>query len=101
MQKHYPQKLADMPTCNLLEIMHNVRLQQFGKKGECLYVATLDDYVRTFKQSTLYYHFKQGGQLGQRLDKGELLLRIATQYGDLKQLVKTILKYSLGSACII
>ncbi len=81
--------------------MHNVWLQQFGKRGACLYVVTLDDYVQVFKQLTLYYHFKQGGRLGQGLDKSELLLRRATQYGNLKKLVNTILKYSSRSACIV
>jgi hypothetical protein len=32
-----------------------------GERGACLYVATLDDYVQAFKQSTLYFYFKQGG----------------------------------------
>jgi hypothetical protein len=81
--------------------MHNVWLQQFGKRGAYLYVATLDDYVRVFKQSTLYYHFKQGGRLGQGLDKSELLLRRTTQQGDLKLFVNIILKYSSRSACIV
>jgi hypothetical protein len=50
--------------------MHNVWLQQFGKEGACLYNVTSDDYVR----STLYYHFKKGGPLGQGHDRSELLL---------------------------
>jgi hypothetical protein len=73
-----------MPTCNLSKIVHNVWLQQFNKRGACLYVATSDDYVRTFKQSTLYFHFKQGGQPGQGPNKNQLLLCKTTQFGDLK-----------------
>jgi hypothetical protein len=45
LQKFFSKELANMATCNLLEIVHNVWLQQFGKKGTCLYVATLNDYV--------------------------------------------------------
>jgi hypothetical protein len=73
-----------MPMCNLSETMHNVWLQQFRKRKACLYVVTLDDYVQAFKQSTLYYHFMQGGRLGQGLDKSELLLHKTTQSGDPK-----------------
>jgi hypothetical protein len=79
--------------------MHNVWLQQFGKRGTCLYVVTLNDYVQAFKQLTLYSHFKQGGRLGQGPDKNELLLHIATQFRDVKQLVDAVLKYSQRSAC--
>jgi hypothetical protein len=81
--------------------MHNVWLQHFGKRGSCLYVVTLDDYVRAFIQSTLYYHFKQGGQLGQGFSKNELLLCRATQSRDSKQLANAILKYSPRSTCIV
>jgi hypothetical protein len=81
--------------------MHNVWLQHFGKRGACLYVVTLDDYVRAFIQSTLYYHFKQGGQLGQGFSKNELLLCRATQSRDSKQLANAILKYSPRSTCIV
>jgi hypothetical protein len=64
--------------------MHNVWLQQSTKRGACLYVATLDDYVQVFKQLTLYYHFNQDGQLGQGPNKSELLLQRATQSGNSK-----------------
>jgi hypothetical protein len=66
-----------------------------------LYVATLDDDVRTFKRSTLYFHFKQGGQPSQRLDKNELFLHRVTQYGHLKQLADVVMKYSSDLVCIV
>jgi hypothetical protein len=44
-----------MPTCNLLETMRNILLQQLGKSGACMYTMTFDEYVRAFKQSTSYY----------------------------------------------
>jgi hypothetical protein len=53
-----------MPTYNLLKTMHNVWLQQFGKRGVCSYTASSNEYVQTFMQSTLHYHFKKGGPLG-------------------------------------
>jgi len=43
----------------------------------------------------LYFHFKQGGQANQKLDKNELLLHKATQSSDLKQLANAIVKYAL------
>jgi hypothetical protein len=49
----------------------------------------------------LYFHFKQGGWPSQGLDKNELLVHKATQYGDPNQLVNTILKYSPRLACIV
>jgi hypothetical protein len=90
-----------MPMCNLSKTMHIIWLQQRRKRGACLYVATSNDYVWAFKQSTLYFHLKQGGQLSQGHDKIELFLRRVTQFGDLKQLVNIDLKYSLSLACTI
>jgi hypothetical protein len=69
-----------------------------GQKGSLL---ILDDYVRAFKQSTLYFYFKQGGRLDQGFDKSELLLQKTTQFEDPKQLVDAILKYSPRLACTI
>jgi hypothetical protein len=34
-------------------------LQQLRKRGVCLYVATFDNFVQTFKHVTLYYQFKK------------------------------------------
>jgi hypothetical protein len=34
-----------MLTHNIFEIIHNIWLQEFGKKNVCLYVATSDDYM--------------------------------------------------------
>ena len=46
-------ELAEMPSCNLSETVHNKWLQQSGNRGSDLYVATVDDFVRAFKQCTL------------------------------------------------
>jgi hypothetical protein len=46
---------------------------------------------------TLYYHFKKCGQYGKKPHKDELLLHKITQYGGLKQLENTYLKYALDS----
>jgi hypothetical protein len=71
-----------LPTCNLLEIIHNIWLQQYGKRGACLYVATLDDYVQTFKQSALCYVFLHGSHYKIRLDRDELWLCKTSQSND-------------------
>ncbi len=62
---------------------------------------TLDDYVRTFKQSTLYSHFKKGSRLGQGPNEIELLLHRVTQCGDLKQFADEVLKKNSKSTCTI
>jgi hypothetical protein len=66
-----------MPTCNFAKIVHNILLQQLGKHDTCLYIATFDDYIRAFKQSTLYKQYLQGSPSSHGLDRNELLtLRI-------------------------
>jgi hypothetical protein len=52
---------ADMQPINT---MHNVWLQQLGKRGFCLYVVMVNKYVQAFKQTKLYYLFKKGGHFG-------------------------------------
>jgi hypothetical protein len=61
-----------MSTCNLSKTIHNIWLQQSRKRGACLYVATLDDYICSFQQLTLYYSFLHGGHLGTSLYRDEL-----------------------------
>ena len=39
---------ADMPSCNLAEIVHNMWLQQSGNQMTCLYEATMDDLIHAF-----------------------------------------------------
>jgi len=41
----------------------------------------------------LCFHFKQGGQASQKLDKNELILHKATQSSDLEQLANAVVKY--------
>jgi cytosine/adenosine deaminase-related metal-dependent hydrolase len=38
-------ELADMPSYNLAEIIHNKWLQQSNNRGTDLYIATVDDFV--------------------------------------------------------
>jgi hypothetical protein len=66
-----------MPTCNLIEIIHNIWLQQFNNRGTYLFATTSNDYVRTFRQSSLYYAFLQGGAYEIGMDKNELCLCMA------------------------
>lgn len=46
MQKFLLEEEADILTCNLLKTIHNIWLQQSGKRSACLYVAIFYDYVR-------------------------------------------------------
>jgi hypothetical protein len=46
MQKFLLEEEANMLTCNLLKTIQNTWLQQYGKRGACLYVTIFDDYIR-------------------------------------------------------
>ena len=48
-------ELAEMPSCNLAETVHNKWLQASGNKGGDLDFATVDDYIRAFLQVVAYY----------------------------------------------
>jgi hypothetical protein len=67
-------KEVNIPTYNLFETIHNIWLQQFGKRGTYFFATTSNDYMWTFKQSSLYYAFWQGGAYGTNPDKNELHL---------------------------
>lgn len=66
-----------MPSCNLAETVHNKWLQQSGKRGNDLYVATVDDFVRAFMQVVAYYQYLNGERPRTSPGKEELLLRVA------------------------
>ena len=66
-----------MPSCNLAETVHNKWLQQSGNRGNDLYVATVDDFVRAFMQVVAYYQYLNGDRAGTGPGKEELLLRVA------------------------
>ena len=61
LQNQSVDELADMPSCNLSETIHNKWLQASGKRGTDLYVATCDDWVRAFMQMTNYWVYLRGG----------------------------------------
>ena len=63
-----------MPSCNLAETIHNKWLQQSGNRGNDLYVATVDDFVRAFMQVVAYYEYLNGDRAGTGPGKEELLL---------------------------
>ena len=76
-----------MPSCNLLETVHNCWLQQSRNRGNNLYDAIVDDFVRAFMQCTNYYQFLKGGRSGTRPSKQELRLRQAQRSGRLDKVV--------------
>lgn len=84
------EELVEMPSCNLAETVHNKWLQQSGKRGNDLYVATVDDYVRAFTQVVAYYQFSKGDRAGTGPSKEDLRLRLAQRNakstGDPKKL---------------
>jgi hypothetical protein len=64
-----------MLTCNLFEIVHNIWLQQSGKSARCLFVATFNNYVRTFRQNASCKVYLNGGKCGEGLGRDELKLQ--------------------------
>ena len=61
-------ELADMPSCNLAETVHNRWLQQSGNQMTCLYEAIVDDLIRAFMQTTNYRMYLKGGMSRKGLD---------------------------------
>src|SRR5665213_3149026 len=90
-------QLAEMPSCNLAESVHNKWLQASGNTGGDLYVATVDDYIRAFLQVVAYYTFLKGGVGGDGPSKEELKLRgtqrRAQRTGDPTVLQKVLLEF--------
>jgi len=69
-------KLVEMPSYNLVEIVHNKWLQQSGNRGNDLCIATIDDYVRAFMQMVKYYQYLKGNQARIGPKKEELLFQV-------------------------
>jgi hypothetical protein len=46
-----------MPSCNLAKTKHNAWLQESGNRGNDLYVASVNDFVRALIQVSRYYQF--------------------------------------------
>jgi hypothetical protein len=57
-----------------------------------------DDYIRAFKQSTLYRQYLQGGPSHHGIDRKELLLRKAWRSSDLVRLVAIMANYMFRSS---
>jgi hypothetical protein len=77
MQNLTESKLAEMPSCNLAETKHNAWLQESGNRGNDLYVASVDDFIRALIQVSRYYQFLKGEYAGTGPGKKELMLRVA------------------------
>ncbi len=89
-----------MSTYNLLEIVHNIWLQQFGKNVKCLFVVTSNDYVKVFRQSAFYKVYLNGGRCGEGPGKNELKLWQTSQFGDRSQMANNIAKHLSKSSFI-
>jgi hypothetical protein len=63
-----------------------------------------NDYIRVFKQSTLYKQYLQGGPSGHGHDRNEFLLKRAQWLIDLARLTVVVANYTFGSSfsyCIL
>jgi hypothetical protein len=85
--KFFLEEEIDMSACNLSKIIRNIWLQQYRKKGICLFVAMSYDYMQTFRQSSLYYAFLQGGASKIGSNKNELRLHKSSWSRDPVQIV--------------
>jgi hypothetical protein len=54
------EEMADIPSCNLSETIHNKWLQQSGNRGNDLFAATCDDKIRAVMQMTNYRAYLKG-----------------------------------------
>jgi len=63
-----------------------------------MYVTTFDDYMRNFKQFTLYCVFLHGGCYRTKPDRDELRLCKVSQFGDPLQLAIVVAIFTLGSS---
>ena len=71
------EELADMPSCNLSETVHNKWLQMSGNRGNNLFDATSDDSIRAWMQMTNYCAYLKGHSCRSDPSKEELKLRVA------------------------
>ena len=69
-------ELAEMLSCGLAETKYNTWLQEFGKKGNDLYVASIDDFAKALIQVSRYYQFLKGECAQTGLRKEELMLQV-------------------------
>ena len=53
-----------MPTCSLVEKVHNKWLQQSGNKITCMYEATMDDLIQALMQIANYRSWLKGNSIG-------------------------------------
>ena len=79
-----------MPTCNLLETMHNKWLQASGNKMVDLYSATMDDYSRAALQSSGYFNFLKGGHSGMGPNTSMLKLRLASRISNPSKIAELV-----------
>jgi hypothetical protein len=77
MQNLTESELAEMPSYNLVETVHNAWLQESGNQRNDLYVASVDDFVRALIQVSRYYQFLKGEYVGTGPGKEELMLQVA------------------------
>jgi hypothetical protein len=82
--------MANMPSCNLSETVHNKWLQQSGNHGNNLFAATYNDKIRVVMQMTNYRAYLKGKSFGTSPSKQELKLRAARRSSDPKKIEKAL-----------
>lgn len=84
---------GEMPTCILVEIVHNKWLQQSRNNMTCLYTAIVDDMICTFMRIAIYKSWSKGGSTGKGPSYASLKLKVPSRYGGSKLLADAMKFY--------
>ena len=82
--------MANMPSCNLLEIIISKWLQQSHNYGNDLFAASCDNKIKTIMQMINWWAYLKYKLLKTSLLRQELKLRAATHNNDFKKIVHPI-----------
>ena len=84
---------AKIPTCNLVETVHNKWFQQSGNKMICLYETTVDDLIHAFMQIANHILWLRDGSTSKWYYFVSLKLKVVAKCGDPKLLVDAMKSY--------
>ena len=76
--------------CNLLEIVYNKWLQQFGNRGKDLFATTCNDKIQAIIQTTNYRAYLKDKSYRTGPSRQELKLRVARRSNDPKKIAKAL-----------
>jgi hypothetical protein len=84
------EEMADIPSCNLSETVHNKWLQQSGNCGNDLFAATCNNKIQAVMQMTNYKANLKDKSFGTGPSRQELKLRAASRSSDPKKIAEAL-----------